>query len=85
MIQLGDPHEHFWLTRSVAKTVGISLSDEMATGALQPDQFAQMVTRCRACPHKAQCYEWLGQNCAPCAEIPDICANAQTLRTLRNN
>ncbi len=37
---LGDPARHFWLTRSVARTMGISLSEAMAVGHLSAPDYA---------------------------------------------
>lgn len=79
---LGDPNRAFWLTRSVARAVGVSLSEAIAEGALLPAEYSEMVTRCRKCPHGATCELWLAKHGAGAAEVPDYCANAQRLNGL---
>lgn len=79
---LGDPNRAFWLTRSVARTVGVNLSEAMYRGDLLPAEYAAMVTRCRMCPHAETCELWLAQNGAGAAEVPDHCANAGILNGL---
>ncbi len=46
---LGDPAKHFWLTRSVARAMGLSLSEAMAEDRLSALDYADLVTRCRTC------------------------------------
>lgn len=79
---LGDPNRAFWLTRSVARTVGLNLSEAMCRGDLAPDEYAAMVTRCRMCAHAETCEQWLAQNGAGADRVPDHCANARTLNGL---
>ncbi|PSL21937.1 DUF6455 family protein [Shimia abyssi] len=67
---LGDAGTHFWLTRSVARTMGVSLSEAMAEGDLSAADYSALVTRCRACLWVSDCQAWLarqapGQPCAP--------------------
>lgn len=79
---LGDPNRAFWLTRSVARAIGVSLSDAMREGALMPQDYSDMVTRCRMCPHADSCELWLAANGAGAARAPDHCANAEILNGL---
>ncbi|HKK85916.1 MAG TPA: DUF6455 family protein [Roseovarius sp.] len=79
---LGDPNLHFWLTRSVARAVRVNLSDALAAGQITPNLYAEMVTKCRRCPHVATCEAWLAQNGAGAQEVPAHCANASILNAL---
>ncbi|SPF81164.1 DUF6455 family protein [Pseudoprimorskyibacter insulae] len=83
IMHLGDPVHHFWLTRSVARVLGLNLADEMRSGHLSEKDYAGMITRCRTCPHVAACQEWLSDchagGTAPLAE----CRNSDLLTALR--
>lgn len=79
---LGDPNLHFWLTRSMARTVRVNLSDALAAGELTPVHYAEMVTKCRRCPHASACQAWLAENAAGACEVPAHCANADILNAL---
>ena len=80
--RLGDPNLHFWLTRSVARTVRVNLSDALTAGKITPTDYADMVTRCRRCPNVATCEAWLAENGAGAREVPAHCANADILNAL---
>jgi len=79
---LGDPNLHFWLTRSMARAVRVNLSDALAAGRITPTHYADMVTKCRRCPHAAACQAWLAENAAGAPKVPAHCANAETLNAL---
>ena len=79
---LGDPARHFWLTRSVARVMGVNLSEEMATGRLTAQDYAQMVTQCRQCPHVARCEEWLSGWQSGASDGPPGCSNTPLLTRL---
>lgn len=79
---LGDPDRAFWLTRSVARAIGVNLSEAMHEGALSARDYAEMVTRCRKCPHAERCTEWLGVHGAGAERAPEGCANADLLNHL---
>lgn len=81
---LGDPARHFWLTRSVARAMGLSLYDAMATGALSAPDYAELVTTCRRCPNVGACEAWLAA-CRPgLCDAPEHCLNAEALERLRH-
>lgn len=80
---LGDPARHFWLTRSVARAMGVSLADAMANGELTASEYADLVTRCRQCPNVAACEQWLA-TCRPGqCDAPGHCLNAEPLARLQ--
>ena len=83
---LGEIEKHFWLTRSMARTVGVSLGDAMASGLLRPDAYSRMVTRCRTSNCAERCAQWLGQQ-SEChaSEPPPFCAHVAELAALRPN
>ncbi|THD76398.1 hypothetical protein E7681_00735 [Thalassobius vesicularis] len=84
IFNLGDPARHFWLTRSVARSMGLNLSEEMTTGRLSAQGYAQMVTACRKCPFVAQCENWLAHSGAGANAAPENCANAPVLNGLKH-
>ena len=79
---LGDPNRAFWLTRSVARAIGVNLSQAMQEGALSAQGYGDMVTRCRMCPHAKACELWLAENGAGAERVPAHCANAEVLNEL---
>ena len=84
VFSLGDPARHFWLTRSVARSMGVNLSQAMSEGRLSAQSYASMVTECRKCPFVAQCENWLAQCGSEAAAAPEPCANGAVLNALRH-
>ncbi|KUF10215.1 DUF6455 family protein [Pseudoponticoccus marisrubri] len=80
--RLGDPAHHFFLTRSVARVMGLSLSEAMNRGQLAPATYADMVTGCRACPLVEACQHWLAARTDLSASAPPGCCNGETLQRL---
>ncbi len=81
--RLGDPEEAFWLTRSVARVIGLDLSAAMRSGALGPQEYSDMVTRCRLCQDFGACRNWLASRGPRGAGVvPPTCANAARLNDL---
>lgn len=81
-LALGDAELHFWMTRSVAKVMGINLSEAMAAGRLTAQDYAAMVTDCRECPQVHTCQGWLGEQRQLSRSAPPGCANARLLEAL---
>jgi len=81
---LGEVEKHFWLTRSVARCMNVSLSEAMAEGRLSADRYAELVTRCRASHCSSQCAIWLSEQQSEARTAPDFCANAHILNALKN-
>ena len=84
VFSLGDPARHFWLTRSVARTMGVNLSEAMSEGRLSAQGYAQMVTQCRKCPFVSQCENWLAHSATEISQAPEGCANAAILNGLKH-
>ncbi|WP_425043456.1 DUF6455 family protein [Primorskyibacter sp. S87] len=82
-VRLGEIERHFWLTRSVARTMGISLSEAMADGRLTEQGYAEMVTRCRAGGCHKQCELWLACQANSSKAAPSHCMNESILNRLR--
>ncbi|MCB1335187.1 MAG: hypothetical protein KDK26_16445 [Roseivivax sp.] len=80
---LGDPERHFWLTRSVARTLGLNLSEAIASHRLSEGEYAEMVTRCRGCSNTADCEEWLSCGGTKDCTAPRSCRIAEMLARLR--
>jgi len=71
---------HFWLTRSMARVIGINLSDAMAKKRFSPDDYAVMIARCRAKGCHEACQRWLAaQTSARPTSPPEYCAIADCL------
>ncbi len=81
--QLGDIERHFWLTRSVARVMGISFSEALAEGHLTRSDFADLVTRCRAAGCSGFCETWLAAQADLAPRAPETCPNAAALNRLR--
>ncbi|MEX0318643.1 MULTISPECIES: DUF6455 family protein [unclassified Ruegeria] len=82
-IPLGEIERHFWLTRSVARCMDVSLTEAMAEGRLTEHDYAQLITRCRAAQCHGQCEHWLAAQQARADTAPAFCANAEALNRLK--
>lgn len=81
--RLGDPARHFWMTRSVARAMGLTLTEALAQKHLSRETYAAMVTRCRRCPVVDHCEAWLATQ-ASCAEkAPEGCLNSEVLNNIK--
>ena len=79
---LGDPARHFWLTRSVARTMGVNLSEAMAMNQLNASGYSDMVNKCRCCQNADACQAWLAIPHDFPASAPDHCVNGDLLNRL---
>lgn len=80
---LGEVEKHFWLTRSVARCMNVSLAEAMVEGRLSVDKYAELVTRCRASECSEHCAVWLSEQQSEARAAPDFCANADLLNALK--
>ncbi|AOZ68585.1 hypothetical protein LPB142_04015 [Rhodobacter xanthinilyticus] len=76
----GNVDLHFWITRGMARRLGVNLSEAMHEGLLSQADFAQMVNRCRNCDKSQGCLAYLAEEGRGAA--PDWCSNAAVLREL---
>lgn len=81
--RLGDPARHFWMTRSVARAMGVSLSEAMADGHLTKEDYAAMVTQCRRCALVAHCEIWLAGQTSLADLAPEGCLNGDLMNGLK--
>lgn len=85
MNDLGDADLHFWLTRSVGRSIGLNFSAALANGSLSAQDYAHLVDTCRGCRHVLDCQRWLGASggsgCA--ARAPEFCAIGAKLAALK--
>jgi len=79
----GNAEQHFFITRSVARVMGMNLSDALRNGALDPQGYDHMVTRCRGCDAVDACQEWLGRQMALSATPPPGCCNEEAFLRLK--
>lgn len=80
---LGDFQLHFWLTRSVARVLGVSFTEAMAEGQLTEGEFTDLVTRCRAAGCSGFCEIWLAAQTDTPGAAPVHCPNATVLNQLQ--
>ena len=80
---LGEPARHFWMTRSVARVMGINLADALQTQALTAETYASMVTNCRGCALVEACEEWLSRSPDTGTSCPPGCCHSEILHELR--
>lgn len=78
----GKMDEHFWLCRSVARVMGINLSERMAQGRLSPEDLAEIVACCRAGGCAPLCKAWLANQALRPGKAPRHCAVAHILDRL---
>ncbi|PRY23616.1 hypothetical protein CLV78_104107 [Aliiruegeria haliotis] len=81
----GDTDFHFWLTRSVGRTIGLNFSAAMDEGRLSAEEYLDLVRACSACSHVASCQHWLAGQGGPAlsAQAPDFCRNGTALDALK--
>lgn len=82
MDNLGNAEMHFWLTRSVARVMGISFSEEMSCGRISAKEYSDLVTNCRTCQRTATCSLWLASQASLSRTAPEGCKNAPELEAL---
>lgn len=81
--KLGDTTEHFWLIQRMAKTSGLDLAEAMHQGALDQDDWAAMVNRCRGCAWAEGCHRWLDVVDQRSDSAPEPCLNRARMMELK--
>ncbi|OED48217.1 hypothetical protein AB838_12475 [Rhodobacteraceae bacterium (ex Bugula neritina AB1)] len=82
MKPLGDPLFHLRLMAGMSRAVGVDLSAEFALGEISHEDWAAMITRCRACAAPNRCEAFLASNEQAQAPMPGCC-NADQLMQLK--
>lgn len=83
ILHLGDPDRHFWLVRSVARVMDLSLGAVLARGHLDRDGYRALVNRCRTCDAVAGCASWLAGAVEEGETSPPGCLVAPELERLK--
>jgi len=83
ILRLGDPERHFWLVRSVARVMDLSLGAVVARGHLDRDGYRALVNRCRTCDLVAGCESWLAGGAEEGETSPPGCLVAPELERLK--
>lgn len=83
VIRLGSTERHFWLTRSVARTMGLSMSAAMKEGRLSAQGYSEMIMKCRRCEFVDQCEQWLARCGDGAQSAPEPCVNAAMYEALK--
>ena len=78
----GDMSHHFWMTRGVARSMGLNLTESMKTGGLSAEGYEAMVNRCRCCALVEQCVQWLASQQHQASSPPPGCAISEPLLNL---
>lgn len=73
---------HFWITRGMARRMGVNLTEAMHDGFLTQADFATMITRCRGCEGADGCMAFLSAHASERGSAPDWCKNGNILREL---
>lgn len=78
-----DLERPFWMSRSVARVMGLNLSRAMSEGRLSPDEYAELVTLCRSADCHDACMRWLASQTGARPEgPPEYCACGGILKRL---
>ena len=83
ILHLGDPDRHFWLVRSVARVIGVSLGQAMVEGALEQEECRRMINRCRTCALVSACETWLADSGGHADAPPPGCVVSTDLNRLK--
>ncbi|MBZ4021264.1 hypothetical protein CKO11_02140 [Rhodobacter sp. TJ_12] len=78
----GNVDLHFWITRGMARRMGVNLTAAMQEGFLTQADFAAMILRCRECPGVDGCMAYLSSSSPAQGETPDWCQNRAILHDL---
>lgn len=74
---------NFWITRGMARRLGLNLSEAMHDGFLTQADFTKMITTCRTCGRTEFCLAVLAEKGEGPEPIPQDCPNAEILNSLR--
>lgn len=79
--RLGCPSDHFHLSSAVARKLGFSFAEAVAEGKISPRGYADLITRCRACPFVEDCANWIEGGAKPDG-APTCCLNKDHMDSL---
>lgn len=81
MIGFPDAPKAWWLTRGMARVLGVNLPRAVVDGWLRRDELEDLVANCAACGRGAVCESWLVRSGAESA-MPDFCPNRPGIEAL---
>ena len=81
MISYPEAPRAWWLTRGMAGVSGVNLPRAVVDGWLHRTELADLVQRCVACDHGAECETWLARS-GKAREIPEFCPNKTGIEAL---
>lgn len=73
---------HYWITRGLARRLGVDLIEAVHCEMLTRADLAEMVDRCRQCSSVQGCLAYLAENPDRAPTPPDWCRNAALLSEL---
>lgn len=82
MATQGNIDLHFWITRGMARRMGVNLTEAMHDGFLTQADFATMLNRCRECSGTDGCMAYLSGSGQGPDSAPDWCRNGAILHEL---
>lgn len=81
MIGYPEAPRAWWLTRGMARLLGLNLPQAVVDGWISRPELADMIGRCAACPSGSSCEGWLAARVSASA-LPGFCANKAALEAL---
>lgn len=84
MTQLDETDSRYWLVQAMARTAGVNLQGEVATGRISEPMFFEMVARCASCQKAETCVRWMAEGAFDAPNIPGYCLNHEVIETLRD-
>ena len=72
MIGYTDAPRAWWLTRGMARIIGVNLPQAVLDGWLGRSELAGLITRCDGCSQSSQCNDWLARS-ARASGLPEWC------------
>lgn len=81
MIGYTDAPRAWWLTRGMARIIGVNLPQAVLDGWLGRSELAGLISRCDGCSQSAQCNDWLARS-ARASGLPEFCPNKAALEAL---
>lgn len=84
MKPLGDALYHLRLLGRMGRACDVDMAEAFARGKIQSSDWAEMITRCRACPCVSDCEIVLSTR-EPQEQAPGFCENRETLAGLRED
>ncbi|MBP9184842.1 MAG: hypothetical protein KBF78_17035 [Fuscovulum sp.] len=81
MIGFSEAPRAWWLTRGMARIIGVNLSQAVVDGWLSRDELAGIVARCEGCRLQTSCDRWLALSGRE-RSMPDFCPNKPVIESL---